>query len=601
LAGVGCAALTDHLRAVAWPTKFRPHLPEKYNGTTNLLEFLQVYVTAITATGGDTTVMATYFHVALTGPARTWLMNQAPGSIYSWEELCARFMANFASAYQQHGVEAHLHAVRQEPRETLWVFISCFTKVCGTIPRISDASIITAFRQGVRDEKMLEKLATRDVDNVTTLFALVDKCARAAEGRAWHSAPQAGVTQTGSSDADAQGDGKKKKRNKGRGREKQPVAAPVITVVAGGHGKRNKRSRPQEGNDSTCLVHPNSRHSAADCREIIKLARRVSRRREQSSKDGSPPRRWLHKEEADERAVAVGGQDLGYQSPERNLKDIFTEETDSGNDDDRRNKLYVMYGGSWELVSRRSVKTLRREVPSAVPGVPKAATGVSSPQRWRNTTISFGALDCPDNMAGAGVLPLITAPIVTNMRLHHMLIDGGAGLNVISHAAFRQLQIPGSRLGPFRPFSGVGPQPVYPLGIIALPITFGTEENFCTENVQFDVAEVNLLFNAIIERPALYQFMAIAHYGYLVLKMPSPAGVLSVRGDRTTALAAVEKLHALAAETAQPGGGGRSPSASGAKAPKVQPTEVDGGPTKTIQVGADPSRTTRITRNLGEK
>jgi hypothetical protein len=24
---------------------------------------------------------------------------------------------------------------------------------------------------------------------------------------------------------------------------------------------------------------------------------------------------------------------------------------------------------------------------------------------------------------------------------------------------------------------------VYPLGSIALPVTFGTEENFCTENV----------------------------------------------------------------------------------------------------------------------
>jgi hypothetical protein len=430
----------------------------------------------------------------------------------------------------------------------------------------------------VRDEKILEKLGTHDVDNVTTLFALADKCARATEGCAWHSAPQAGGTQTSGSDADAQGDGKKKKRNKGRSHEKQQVAAPVITATAGGQGKRSKRSRPQEGNGSTCSVHPNSRHSAADCREIIKLARRVSKRREQSSKDGSPPRRWLHKEEVDERAATVGGQDLGYQSPERNLKDIFAEETDSGNDDDRHKKLYVMYGGSWELVSRRSVKTLRWEVLSAVPGVPKAAPH----QRWRSTTISFWALDYPDNMAGASVLPLITAPIVTNMRLHHVLIDGGAGLNVISHAAFRQLQIPGSRLGPSRPFFGVGPQPVYPLVSIGLPVTFGTEENFRTENVQFDVAEVNLPFNAIIGRPALYRFVAIAHYGYLVLKMPSPAGVLSVRGDHTAALVAVERLHALAAETARPGGGGRSPSASGAKAPKVQPTEADGGPAKTI-------------------
>jgi hypothetical protein len=86
------------------------------------------------------------------------------------------------------------------------------------------------------------------------------------------------------------------------------------------------------------------------------------------------------------------------------------------------------------------VKSLHREVLLATPGVPKAAPH----QRWRSTTVSFGASDCPKNMAGAGILPLITAPIIANMWLHHVLIDGGAGLNIISHAAFKQLQIPGS-------------------------------------------------------------------------------------------------------------------------------------------------------------
>ncbi|XP_025820192.1 uncharacterized protein LOC112896438 [Panicum hallii] len=38
-------------------------------------------------------------------------------------------------------------------------------------------------------------------------------------------------------------------------------------------------------------------------------------------------------------------------------------------------------------------------------------------------------------MAGAGVLPLVTAPTIANIKLHHMLIDEGAGLNVISYAA----------------------------------------------------------------------------------------------------------------------------------------------------------------------
>jgi hypothetical protein len=83
VSGVGCAALTDHLRAVAWPSKFWPHLPEKYDGTSNPSEFLYVYITAIMAAGGNEAVMTSYFQVALTGPARTWLMNLTPGTMQS--------------------------------------------------------------------------------------------------------------------------------------------------------------------------------------------------------------------------------------------------------------------------------------------------------------------------------------------------------------------------------------------------------------------------------------------------------------------------------------------------------------------------------------
>jgi hypothetical protein len=146
---------------------------------------------------------------------------------------------------------------------------------------------------------------------------------------------------------------------------------------------------------------------------------------------------------------------------------------------------------------------------------------------------------------------------------------------------------------------------VYPLGSIALPVTFGTEKNFRTENVMFDVVEVNLPFNAIIGRPALYRFMAIAHYGYLVLKMPSPTGVLTVPGDRAAALAAIEKLHALAAETANPDDGGGNPSTPSTKAlpkvPKVRPSGPNDVPVKAIQLTADSTQTTRIAGDLGEK
>jgi hypothetical protein len=149
-------------------------------------------------------------------------------------------------------VEAHLHTVRQEPGETLRAFIFRFTKVRGTIPRISDASIITAFRQGVRDEKMLEKLATHDVETATTLFALADKCARAAEGRAWHSAPQTRVAQMGGSGAIIQDD--KKKKNCGH--EKPQTAAPIIAAATGARASATSALGHREATAAHALCTP---------------------------------------------------------------------------------------------------------------------------------------------------------------------------------------------------------------------------------------------------------------------------------------------------------------------------------------------------------
>jgi hypothetical protein len=79
-------------------------------------------------------------------------------------------------------------------------------------------------------------------------------------------------------------------------------------------------------------MHPNGRHSAAECREIIDLAKHVNERREQSSKDGSSPRRWPDKEKVNDGEVAAAEWDLGYQSPEGDLKDIFIGGSYSGED-----------------------------------------------------------------------------------------------------------------------------------------------------------------------------------------------------------------------------------------------------------------------------
>jgi hypothetical protein len=101
--------------------------------------------------------------------------------------------------------------------------------------------------------------------------------------------PQTGAALSGGSGAVPR-DGKKKKK-KDRDYQKSWSTALVVAAATRGRDDRNKRPRSQRGNSGPCPMHPNGRHSAAECREIIDLMKRVSERREQSSKDGSPPRR----------------------------------------------------------------------------------------------------------------------------------------------------------------------------------------------------------------------------------------------------------------------------------------------------------------------
>jgi hypothetical protein len=80
--GAGCRAFVASLRNVRWPPRFRPTITEKYDGSVNPAEFLQIYTTGIEAAGGDDRVMSNFLPMALKGQARGWLMNLPPASVH---------------------------------------------------------------------------------------------------------------------------------------------------------------------------------------------------------------------------------------------------------------------------------------------------------------------------------------------------------------------------------------------------------------------------------------------------------------------------------------------------------------------------------------
>ena len=91
----GCCAFTLEPCGIVWPGKFKPDLPPRYDGTPDAAEFLQLYELSIEAANGDEKVMANWFPMALMDGARSRLLNLAPGSISSWDEMCNHFIANF--------------------------------------------------------------------------------------------------------------------------------------------------------------------------------------------------------------------------------------------------------------------------------------------------------------------------------------------------------------------------------------------------------------------------------------------------------------------------------------------------------------------------
>ena len=118
-----------------------------------------------------------------------------------------------------------------------------------------------------------------------------------------------------------------------------------------------------------------------------------------------------------------------------------------------------------------------------------------------------------------------------------MLVDGGSSIDILFRNSLPALKITPTQLKPYdAQFWGVLPgQSSVPLRQITLPVQFGTSDHFHTEFVNFVVANFDGTYHAILGRPSLTKFMAVPHCSYLVLKMPTEKGVLTVRGNVYTA------------------------------------------------------------------
>ena len=85
-----------------------------------------------------------------------------------------------------------------------------------------------------------------------------------------------------------------------------------------------------------------------------------------------------------------------------------------------------------------------------------------------------------------------------------------------------------------------------PIDKTQIGVLFGDKNHFRRELVWFEVVDLESPYHALLGQPALTKFMAVPHYAYLKMKMPSSKGILTIAGNYRKSSACVAESSRLA-------------------------------------------------------
>jgi hypothetical protein len=385
-----------------------------------------------------------------------------------------------------------LRSYRQQPEESLWDYIQRFSKQRTELPNITDSDVIGAFLAGTTCHDLVSKLGRKTPTRASELMDIATKFASGQEaveaifrkdkqpqGRQQEDVPEA-FAQRGT-----------KKKGKKRSQAKRD-AADADLVAAAEH--RNPRKPPGGANlfdkmlKESCPYHQGPiKHTLEECVML---------------------RCYFHK---------AGPPAEGGKGHDRDKEGHKAEEFPEVHD------CFMIYGGQVANASARHRKQERLEVCSVKVAAPVYLD-------WSDKPITFDQGDHPDRVPSPGKYPLVVDPVIGNVKLNKVLMDGGSSLNIIYAETLGLLQINMSMIqAGAAPFHGIIPgKRVQPFGQLDLPVCFGTPSNFRKETLTFEVVGFRGTYHAVLGRPCYAKFMVVPNYTYLKLKLSGPNGVITV-------------------------------------------------------------------------
>jgi hypothetical protein len=155
--------------------------------------------------------------------------------------------------------------------------------------------------------------------------------------------------------------------------------------------------------------------------------------------------------------------------------------------------------------------------------------------KWSHIPITFSQEDLqlkdyPHNDV------MVISCVIKGFLVHNVLVDTGSEADIIFAKAFKQMQEPEDKIhDSTHPLCGFGGRQIVALGKITMPVTFGYVHNTRTEQIVFDIVDMECPYNAIIGRGTLNAFQAILHPTYLCMKIPLEQGPIAAHGSQEAA------------------------------------------------------------------
>jgi hypothetical protein len=121
-------------------------------------------------------------------------------------------------------------------------------------------------------------------------------------------------------------------------------------------------------------------------------------------------------------------------------------------------------------------------------------------------------------------------------NVRRVLVDNGSLADILTWQCFSGMRFKREDLQKAEhPLYGFGNKRIEALGKIDVNVTFGQDATMRTEVITFDVVDFAYPYNAIFDRNTINKFAAVIHQGYLLMKLPTAVGVISVYGSQEEA------------------------------------------------------------------